>query len=112
MCQHRKKRTPMHRGPFAFADPERVRGILQRAGFAEIALYSFNSTLRFSEADTFEQSVRDLATVGPVARLLADQPDEILESVFLSMEQVLQPFYSDGALCMSSAFWFVTARAI
>jgi SAM-dependent methyltransferase len=107
-----QKTDPHAPGPFAFADPERVRGILQRAGFGEIALYSFNSTLRFSEADTFEQSVRDLATVGPVARLLADQPDEILESVFLSMEQVLQPFYSDGALCMSSSFWFVTARAI
>jgi SAM-dependent methyltransferase len=96
-------------GPFAFADPERVTGILSEAGFVDIEFHSFNSELRFSESATLTESVRGLAEIGPIGRLLAEQSEEIKEKVLVSMEEVLAPFYQDGALVMPVAIWFVTA---
>lgn len=98
-------------GPFAFADPERLTGILQGAGFSDIALESFTPEMRFGEAPTLQQSVREMAMIGPVARLLMGQEPEVLERVFASMEEAMAPFYQDGSLSMPAAIWFVTASA-
>ena len=96
-------------GPFAFADAQRVWEILQASGFRDIAVESFIRTIRFGEAPTLQQSVRQLAMIGPVSRLIAGQEAELLERVFNSMEEVLAPYYHDGALGLSGAIWFVTA---
>ncbi len=106
-----EKPDPHAPGPFAFADPERVAGLLSTAGFADVRLESFNAEQRFGEADTLGESVRGLAELGPISRLLADQPDAVRERVFTSMEEALEPYYRDGALVMPTAIWFVTARA-
>jgi SAM-dependent methyltransferase len=98
-------------GPFAFADPQRVEGILQDSGFGDITVTSFTREIRFGEADTLPASVRQLAMIGPVSRLLAGQPPEVMAQVFGSMEEVLAPYYSDGALNLPGAIWFVTATA-
>ncbi|MDH3994445.1 MAG: class I SAM-dependent methyltransferase, partial [Gammaproteobacteria bacterium] len=98
-------------GPFAFADPERVKAILGAAGFDNISIDSFATTLNVSEAPSLGESVRDLATIGPVARLLTDQPTAILEQVFEAMEQVLEPHYNGRTLALPGAVWFVTATS-
>jgi SAM-dependent methyltransferase len=106
------ERTDPHApGPFAFADPERVRSILDAAGFDKIALHSFTPTLHISEAPTLGESVRELARIGPVARLLTDQEPGVMDSVFAAMEQVLEPYYEAGELKLPAAVWFVTAVA-
>jgi SAM-dependent methyltransferase len=98
-------------GPFAFADPERVRGILAEAGFGNIAIESHIRDIRFGAAPSLGESVRELAMIGPVSRLLAGQDAEVMEKVFFSMEEALSPFYKDGALLLPGAIWFVTAEA-
>jgi hypothetical protein len=97
-------------GPFAFANPDRVRQILGDAGFANINIESHNREIRFGEAPTLGESVRQLAEIGPVGRLLMDQDQDTKEKVFSAMEVVLAPYYRDGALLMSGAIWFVTAE--
>lgn len=104
-----EKPDPHAPGPFAFADPQRVEGILQSAGFRDIAVESFARDIRFGEAATLAESVRKLAMIGPVSRLLAGQEPALLEQVFASMEEVLTPYYRDGALNLPGAIWFVTA---
>lgn len=96
-------------GPFAFADSERVTGILQEAGFSNIAIESYNPEMRFGEAPTLAQNVREMAMIGPVSRLIAGQETEVLERVFSAMEEALAPHYRDGAICLPGAIWFVTA---
>jgi SAM-dependent methyltransferase len=96
-------------GPFAFADPVRLESILADAGFTGIALQPLNTTLQFSEAPTLAGAVRELAAIGPVSRLLQDQPQVVLEKVFQSMETALQPHFQQGALNMQAAIWLVTA---
>ena len=99
-------------GPFAFADPLRVSSILSDSGFGNITIESFTPDIRFGEAPTLQQSVRELAMIGPVSRLLTGQDSELMEKVFGAMEEVLTPYYRDGALLLRGAIWFVTADAV
>ena len=96
-------------GPFAFADPDRVESVLESAGFGRVALHPFNTTLRISEASALPQAVLDLARIGPVSRLLADQPQAVLDTVFPAIEEALQPYFQQGALDLQAAVWLVTA---
>jgi len=104
-----EKPDPQAPGPFAFAEPQRVQDILQASGFRDIAVESFTRDIRFGEASTLAASVRQLAMIGPVSRLLVDQEPDIMERVFSSMEEVLAPYYRDGALNLPGAIWFVRA---
>ena len=97
-------------GPFAFADPQRVQKILDASGFKDISVESFTREIRFGEAPTLQQSVKELAMIGPVSRLIAGQEPAVLQRVFASMEEVMAPYYRDGALNLPGAIWFVTAR--
>ncbi|RLA46439.1 MAG: class I SAM-dependent methyltransferase [Gammaproteobacteria bacterium] len=96
-------------GPFALADPQRVEAILQASGFRDIAVESFARDIRFGEASTLSKSVRKLVLIGPVGRLIAGQEPDVLERIFTSMEEVLAPYYREGALHLPVAIWFVTA---
>jgi SAM-dependent methyltransferase len=98
-------------GPFAFADPARVRDILQRSGFAGIEVTPLRLTLRFGEAPTLAESVRQLVQIGPIARLLAEQDAATLAQVLAAVEEDVAPHYADGALNLAGAIWMVTARA-
>ena len=96
-------------GPFAFADPARTESILAGAGFSQIALQPFSTTLRLSESDSLPEAVLELSRIGPVSRLLADQPKATLDKVLPAMEAALRPYFKPGALDMQAAFWLVTA---
>ena len=101
--------APNAPGPFAFADPERVEGILTGAGFRQVSVQPLLTTLRLGESATLHEAVRELARIGPVSRLLTGQPDSVLEQVFPSMEEALAPFHKDGALNLAAQVWLVTA---
>lgn len=96
-------------GPFAFADPARVESILAAAGFGDIAITSHETTLRIGEAPSLEEAVRNLARIGPASRLLADQPQEMLDRVLPAMAAALAPYFREGALELAGAVWLVTA---
>lgn len=97
-------------GPFALADAERTRDILANAGFEGIDLQAYRPTLRIGEGPSLAQAARELARIGPVARLLAGQPEATLARVFPAMEKALAPYYKDGALQLSAAIWLVTGH--
>ncbi len=98
-------------GPFAFADPARVESILGAAGFSQVNLHPFSTTLRISEASGLPEAVRELARIGPVSRLLSEQPQSVLDKVFPSIETALQPYFTKGALDLQAAVWLVTATS-
>jgi SAM-dependent methyltransferase len=101
--------VPNAPGPFAFADPVRLESILADAGFSDIALQSFNTKLRISEAATLPEAVRELTRIGPMGRLLQDQSEAALNKVYPALEETLEPYFREGALELDSAIWLVTA---
>jgi hypothetical protein len=98
-------------GPFAFADPTRIGDILRGSGFNHIEVQPFVTNLQFGDAPSLQHSVRELAMIGPVSRLLAGQPPEILARVLASIEEAVAPRYQRGALTLPGAIWLVTATA-
>jgi SAM-dependent methyltransferase len=97
---------PLAPGPFAFADPERVRGVLAGAGFSSIAAQPVDALIGGSDLD---QSVDLAFNIGPLGRALRDNPqcaDQVRESV----RAVMQRYETPDGLRMPAAVWIVQAR--
>lgn len=99
---------PKAPGPFAFADPDYVRGILDAAGFAAIELEDFRTTLHL--ADDLEKAIEFQGQVGPVARALAELEGEKREAALAATRDALAPHVTDAGLDLGAACWIVTAR--
>ncbi len=97
-------------GPFAFASPARVTGILRGAGFRRIELEAFRTPVALA-TDGLDGAVDFSCQLGPVARLLADQPDEVRAQVRQRIGEKLAPLLRDGRLELEGAAWLATARA-
>jgi len=99
---------PLAPGPFAFADPERVRGILGGSGFTEVAIRSFDATVG---GWTPDQALLVAQRLGPLGGMLRENPDlrpKVLAAVAGALERFTGP---DGKVGMPAAVWIVTASA-
>jgi SAM-dependent methyltransferase len=93
-------------GPYAFADPERVKRILAQAGFVEIETAPYDTKVNLGPLDSaIEQAVR----IGPLGRLLNEHPDAV-DAVVETLRQTLSQFNSETGVTMDAAVWIVTAR--
>jgi SAM-dependent methyltransferase len=98
---------PAAPGPFAFADPARVRGILTSAGWSDISVEPFDTTVGGSDLD---EAVALALRIGPLGAALRESPqavDKVRSAVRARLEAYLTP---DGVV-FPAAVWIVTARA-
>jgi SAM-dependent methyltransferase len=95
-------------GPFAFADPERVRAVLDGAGFEAVEIRPHDTPIGGNDLDA---SVRMALRIGPLGALLRDNPQVRPADVEDDIRQALMPHVRDGRLYVDSATWIVTARA-
>ncbi len=94
-------------GPFAFADPERTRGILTQAGFAEIAFFAHNEKVGGGNLDqTLDLSLR----VGPLGSFLRENPDR-RDAAVAAVRAALAAHEGPDGVKLDSATWIVSARA-
>lgn len=98
-------------GPFALADRERVRGILERAGFADVAFEEVRSTLRVGGGGSLDQTVEFLLQMGPTAKAVREADPEVTRAIAAAIRDALQPFHGSDGVKMGSAAWIVTARS-
>lgn len=97
-------------GPFSFADPERVRGILGAAGFADVTLEDVQQTLTLGGGGGLDEVVRLLLEgVGPTSAALREAPPEARERVGVAVREALEPFHHVDGVRMPSAAWVVRA---
>jgi SAM-dependent methyltransferase len=97
-------------GPFAFADPDRVRGILDAAGFEDIGFESVSDTLGVGGGG-LEEGVRFLLEgVGPTTAALREADPAVRPRVYAAVREALTPFVTPAGLRMPCAAWIVTAR--
>src|SRR5881296_3534674 len=99
-------------GPFSFADPERVREILSRAGFDRIVFEELRAALTVGGGGTVDQAVRFLTEgVGPVSSVLREADPALRPRVAAAVRAAIAPFHTPEGVRLSSAAWIVTALA-
>jgi SAM-dependent methyltransferase len=100
--------TPGAPGPFAFAEPERVRAILAGAGFADIAIAPQDMP---AGGNTVEETLEVSLRIGPLGRLLRENPQADREAAVADVRAAIANHQRpDGRVFMDSACWVVTAR--
>jgi SAM-dependent methyltransferase len=98
-------------GPFAFADRDRVRGILDHAGFTDVAFEDHRTTLTVGGGGSLDQAVDFLLQgVGPTSAALRQADPALRATVSAAVHDALRPYHTPYGLRMASAAWLVTAR--
>lgn len=96
-------------GPFALADRDRLRGILEGAGFAGIEIESVELTLHL--ADDLDEAMAMQTRIGPVARAIKELEGETQVQALAAARSALDEKMTDQGLRLGAACWLVHARA-
>lgn len=94
-------------GPFAFGDPERVRAILQAAGFQDARFEKLTLPIG---GNSLEESMTLALRIGPLGARLREAP-ELASKVTADVRAALERNLRDGRVWMDGAVWIVSARA-
>ncbi|MFL5334321.1 MAG: class I SAM-dependent methyltransferase [Geminicoccaceae bacterium] len=96
-------------GPFALADRDRLAGILERAGFADIAIDPLDIPVCLAGDGGVAAAVRFAMQIGPSARALAEASPEVRAAARERLAAVFAPHDNDGRVTMAGAIWLVEA---
>jgi SAM-dependent methyltransferase len=96
-------------GPFAFADGERTRELLERAGFVDVEVTPLDRELPMG-ADGLDESVELVLQIGPVARALATAADDLRRTVRGAVREALARHEGPRGVTLPAAAWLVRAR--
>jgi SAM-dependent methyltransferase len=97
-------------GPFAFANPDRVRRLLEAGGFKDVSCEAYEAELNMGGARTVEEAVEFSLEIGPIARLLGDADLDIRTRVAQAVREALTPYVSQHGVSLRGAAWIVLAR--
>src|SRR3954466_13964021 len=101
-------------GPFSFGDRGRVVRILTAAGFTDIAIAPFDVSIPFGGGErrgaAVDDAVKMTFEVGPLARALADQPDDNRARASAAVRAAFAGRAGERSGMIDSATWIVTAR--
>ena len=103
---------PYAPGPFAFADPERVHGILSAAGWTDIVFHAVPFTMVIGEGDDPVTAAVDFnLRIGPAARAIRDAGREFEPEARAVLAAALAAYRVDDAVGLPAAVWLVSARS-
>jgi hypothetical protein len=93
-------------GPFAFADAERVRGILADAGYRSVTVERFDAQIGGAD---LESTVVLALRVGALGSALRENP-QYLARVVEPVRAALAPFATAEGLRLPASVWIVKAE--
>jgi SAM-dependent methyltransferase len=99
-------------GPFSFADTVRVRGILERAGFAEVGFEAVYEDLLLGGGGDFDATIEFLLQMGPTGAAIRQADPARAAPVAAAVREALGPWVRPEGVRMGSAAWIVTASAM
>jgi len=102
---------PEDPSPFAFADRGRVTGILEGAGFADVAFEPIDQDVVIGGGTDVDTAVGFVLEMGPAAALLREAGPAKTAEVAAAVREALRPYHrGDAGVLMAAAAWIVTAR--
>lgn len=107
--------APRAPGPCSLADRPHLEAVLRGAGFDSIEVAPLDRGVVFGRGATDAEAIDDALVmaleVGPMSRLLEDQPDEVRAGATSALRDALAERTADGAVVIGGAAWLVTAGA-
>ncbi|WP_030953387.1 class I SAM-dependent methyltransferase [Streptomyces sp. NRRL S-481] len=101
-------RRPDEPGQFAFADPDRIRGILSESGWTDIGIRPVDVVCTLPE----KELVRYITRLGPLGMFLPEVGDEQTRArVVDTVRAAFDPFVEGPDVRFTAACWTVGARA-
>lgn len=94
-------------GRWAFAKPDRVRGILTRSGWRDIEIVPLDVPTPIAPGDLMTLSLR----MGPLGALLQQADAATQAKARTAVAERLATYETGGMVAMSAACWLVAARA-
>lgn len=101
---------PIAPGPFAFADKDRLDGILGESGWSDIQIEAINTRMRLP-GKNLEETAVFLMTLGPLARVLIEQGLEEAPVKAALIELLSEHQVAGEEVWMDAASWLVSCRA-
>ena len=101
--------VPHAPGPFALADRDRLRGIVERAGFSDVAIDPFDFPVCLSSDGGVEAAVRFAMQIGPSGSALAEASKEARAAAADRLRVALARHDQDGLVTLGGAIWIVEA---
>jgi SAM-dependent methyltransferase len=92
-------------GPFAFADPDRLRSILERAGFKAIEVTAHDEQVGCGDLDGM---LAVCSRVGALGKILREDP-ELRATVLPAVRSALAAYDGPDGVKLNAATWVVTA---
>jgi SAM-dependent methyltransferase len=97
-------------GPFAFADPDRVRGILLSAGYSAVDVARHHTAMRICGPGEIEAAARFAAESGPVARVLAGAEPDARAAAEQAIAAAFRRLEGPDGVELPGCVWLVSAR--
>ncbi len=101
---------PEDPGPFAFANPDRVRHILTGAGFTDPEISKFDFKMELGAGRGLDAATEQAANMGPASRAMQDQPAEVQAKATAAIRDALAPYLDGGTVKLAAAVWLVEAK--
>lgn len=92
-------------GPFALANPDRVRGILEAAGFEKIEITAYDELVGSGDLDAM---LAVCSRVGALGKILRENP-ELRPATLPAVRSALAAHDGPGGVKLNAATWVVTA---
>jgi enediyne biosynthesis protein CalE5 len=97
-------------GPFALADPARLVGLVEAAGFSDARTGTMTATYRLASPEQATRWLRDVAP--PITALVAGQPPEVQERLWTTATVAWAPFTTpDGGVRLDNQALWVAGTA-
>jgi ubiquinone/menaquinone biosynthesis C-methylase UbiE len=101
---------PEDPGPCSFAKADRVRRILDQAGFSAVALEPVDFSIDLATGRGLDSALATALEIGPASRALDGQSPELRENAAQSIRTALAPFQQGETVPLAAAIWIVTAH--
>lgn len=101
---------PDEPGPFSLADPDRVRAVLDAAGFASVVITPHADYVAITE-DRIPEVAETSVRVGGIQQALKDADDQTRQRALAAIEEALRARVQDGEVRASRGVLLVTSSA-
>lgn len=101
--------VPHAPGPFAFADGERLKSILEQSGFLRVRLERLDTVMHMGP--TAEEAGEEALNLGPLARAATDLDDETRDKIRARATKVFEKFKTSAGITPPASCWLVGATA-